>query len=446
MDKDTLWKTALEQLELEVSAAIFQTWFSKTSIIKKEGPLIEIGCPTSYIKNRLETYHQAQIKAILDKLSHESTNVTFKVIGRSVSERPTRPLGPLFEDKKEQPDSHRIREAGLSPQYTFANFVVGSNNNLAYAVASGIVKDVGKKYNPFFLHSEVGLGKTHLIQAIGNEILRRHPNLKILYCTSEDFTNQLIQAIQNRTTAAFKRKFRNVDVLLIDDIQFIAGRESTQEEFFHTFNTLYLEQKQIVLTSDKPPQDIPKLEKRLSSRFGSGMIADMQFPDFDVRLAILRKKREILNLEVSDDVLALIAEAVPSNIRDLEGALNRVVALAQAQGETPTPDFAKKSLGKISPKKRPTPEKIINLVCDYYTVRPKDLKGKRRPARIARPRQVAMYLMRTISELPLVEIGNELGGRDHSTVLHGIRKIEELIHKDPSVETQIRAIKSQICG
>lgn len=445
MDNQTLWKITLEQLELEISPPALQTWFSKTAIINREGPLIEIGCPTSYIRNRLETYHQAQIKKILDQITKESTNIIFKVAKTAPSGRPDRPLGPLF-NKEEKMSTSRHRRAGLSPQYTFNNFVVGNNNNLAFAVAAGIAENPGKKYNPFFLHSDVGLGKTHLMQAIGNKILENNPHLKVLYCTSENFANQLIQAIQNRTTARFKQKFRNVDLLLIDDIQFIAGRESTQEEFFHTFNALYLDQKQIVLTSDKPPKEIPKLEKRLSSRFGSGMTADIQPPDIDIRLAILRKKREILGLEVDDDVLAFVAGAVPSNVRDLEGALNVVVTLAQTQQVSPTIELARQAIDTRTTKEPPTPEKIIHTVCEYFTVQPKELKGKRRPARIAQPRQIAMYLMRAEAQLPFAEIGNELGGRDHTTVMHGVAKIEKLIHQDAGVGEQVRVIKSKIGG
>ena len=432
----------MEQLELDLSPAAFKTWFSETRILRKDGLLIEIACPTFYVKERLEKYYQGQIKKILDGITKKETGVAFKV---KSFERIPNELGPLFEKEKKLP-LQKIKQGGLSPRYTLTNFVVGNNNNLAHAVALGVIEHPGKRHNPFFLYSDVGLGKTHLLQAIGNEILRRNPELKVLYITSEDFTNQLIQAIQNRRTASFKRKFRNTDVLLIDDIQFIAGRESSQEEFFHTFNALYLEQKQIVLTSDRPPKEISKLEKRLSSRFGSGMIADMQAPDVDVRLAILRKKREVLRLKIPDKVLAFIAEAVPSNIRDLEGALNRVVTLAQTQEKEPTIEIAQKILGEVPQKVPPTPEKIINYVCTYYTLRTKDLVGKRRLQRIARPRQIAMYLMKNLTSMTLSEIGDFLGGRDHTTVIHGVGKIEGLVGEDSGIREQVSVIKSQICG
>ena len=446
MDKNTLWQTTLEQLRLELSAAEFQTWLAHTTLEKYKNDTLEIGCPSSYIKKKLDSAYRSQVKHVIDDITESDNKLHFKIKERTPKKRAD--LGPLFKEKeKEQAkQKQRIRESGLASHYTFSSFVVGSNNNLAHAVAQSIVQNPGERYNPFFLYSKVGLGKTHLMQAIGNAIIKSHPQKKVLYCTSENFANQLIQAIQNRTTAAFKKKFRNVDVLLIDDIQFIAGRETTQEEFFHTFNALHMEQRQIVLTSDKAPKEIPDLEERLSSRFGSGMLADMQFPDFDIRLAILQKKRDELDLSISDEVLAYIAEATPSNIRELEGALNQVVTLAETQGIQPNINLAKRILGEPPQKKLTTPNEIINEICEYYTLKPKDLKGKRRPVRIARPRQIAMYLMRKETNLPYEEIGNQLGGRDHTTVIHGVGKIEELIHNNTGIKEQIMEITNKISG
>ncbi|MEA2020196.1 MAG: chromosomal replication initiator protein DnaA [Patescibacteria group bacterium] len=450
MEKDSLWKTTLEQLQVEITPAAYQTWFAKTCLETVNGNNFIIGCPSTYIKKRLEKKYKPQIEQALKSLTNKNPKVGFIIKKQQEKGKDSSSdnLGPLFQEqkKKEKQRKEKIKESGLSPQYTFSNFVVGNNNNLAYAVAQSIVQNPGTRYNPFFLYSDVGLGKTHLIQAIGNEILKTQRGKKVIYCTSEEFANQLIQAIQNRTTATFKTKFRSADVLLIDDIQFIAGRETTQEEFFHTFNALYMEQKQIVLTSDKAPKDIPELEDRLSSRFGSGMLADMQFPDFDIRLAILQKKCEDLKLKVNTDVLEYIAEATPSNIRELEGALNRVVTLAETQGVKPTRALAQKILGEPPQSKPPTADKIIKTVCNYYTLKPKDLKGKRRPIRIARPRQIAMYVMRKETELPFEEIGNQLGGRDHTTVMHGVTKIEELIHNDPGIKSQIMEITNQLSG
>jgi len=405
MDKDTLWKTALARLEIDLSPVNFKTWFAGTEVLKKNGAVLVIGCPTSYIKDRLERYYQAQIKHTLDELSGENTNLVFKV---QANNRPAeKSFGPLFKEDKAT-YSTRAEKSGLFPQYTFENFVVGNNNNLAFAVAQGIVEEPGKRHNPFFIYSKVGLGKTHLIQAIGNEILKKHPHLKVLYTTSENFTNKLIQAIQNRTTNSFKQKFRTVDVLLIDDIH--------------------------------------KLEKRLSSRFGSGMIADMQSPDVDVRLAILRKKQELANLEISDDVLSFIAETVPSNIRELEGALNRIITVAQTKNSQPNLKMAEEILGQAPEKEPPAPERIVSEVCTYFALKQKELRGRRRPARIARPRQVAMYLLRNLTDMSLTEIGDILGGRDHTTIIHGVKTIEKAVSEDLGIREQIQVIKTQICG
>ncbi len=446
MDKNTLWKTILEQLRVSLSAAEFQTWLAHTTLENYNDTSLTINCPSSYIKKKLDNTYRTQIETIVADIIGKEPKIQFKI--RNLTKETDHNLGPLFKEKKKEQArrKQKLKESGLAPHYTFSNFVVGSNNNLAHAVAHSISQQPGKRYNPFFLYSKVGLGKTHLMQAIGNAILKNHPQKIVLYCTSENFANQLIQAIQNRTTAAFKKKFRNVDVLLIDDIQFIAGRETTQEEFFHTFNALHMEQKQIVLTSDKAPKEIPELEERLSSRFGSGMLADMQFPDFDIRLAILQKKRDELDLEISDDVLKYIAEATPSNIRELEGALNQVVTLAETKSIKPTTKLAKQLLGEPPQKTPVSPTKIINAVCKYYTLKTKDLKGKRRPVRIARPRQIAMYLMRKETQLPYEEIGNQLGGRDHTTVMHGVEKVEELIHNDAGIKSQIMEITQKISG
>jgi len=318
-------------------------------------------------------------------------------------------------------------------------------------VALAVAQKPGKAYNPVFFYSSVGLGKTHLMQAIGNEIIKKHQDLSVLYCTGESFTNELLDSIQSgqrKTTADFRDKFRTVDVLLIDDIQFIAGREKTQEEFFNTFNALYMGKKQIVLTSDRPPREISKLEARLSSRFVGGMIADMQAPDMDVRVAILRNKARTLKITVPDEVIDTIAEGVETNIRELEGTFNQVLTYAKAQGLDLTPETVIKILGDNFKKQKTvaTPKKILKTVCTYYTVKSTDIKGKRRVKEIVRPRQVAMYLLKNLTELPLVQIGELLGGRDHTTVMHGVGKIEKLLEENIQIREQVSVVKKQICG
>ena len=444
MTNEQLWEAALAELELNLSGGNFKTWFSQTSILKRENRLIEIGCSTSYSRDRIEQRHYHQVKKVLDRLTKEENELLFSV--DTSPKLPEKPFGPLFEEKKKPQ-----KGIGLSPNYIFENFVIGSCNNLAHAVALAVAQKPGQAYNPVFFYSGVGLGKTHLIQAIGNEILRKHQNLSVLYCTGESFTNELLDSIQlgsRKTTAKFRKKFRETDVLLIDDIQFIAGRETTQEEFFHTFNALFMEKKQIVLTSDKPPREIAKLEDRLSSRFVGGMTADMQAPDLDVRVAILRNKAKALKTNVSDEVIDTIAEGVSTNIRELEGTFNQVLTYAQAQHLQLTPETVIKILGDNFKKQKlvTTPKKIIKEVCTYYTVKPKDLKGKRRLKEIVRPRQVAMYLLKDLTELPLTQIGDLLGGRDHTTVIHGVGKIEKLLEENIQIREQIGVVKQQICG
>jgi len=444
MNNKQLWEAALAELELNLSEGNFKTWFSQTSILKREKRLIEIGCATTYSRDRIEQRHYHQVKKVLDRLTKEENELIFTL--DTSPKLPEKPFGPLFAEKKE------IKKGiGLFPNYTFENFVIGSCNNLAHAVALAVAQKPGKAYNPVFFYSGVGLGKTHLIQAIGNEILKKCPDLSVLYCTGESFTNELLDSIQSgqrKTTAKFRKKFRTVDVLLIDDIQFIAGRETTQEEFFHTFNTLYMDKKQIVLTSDKPPREIAKLEGRLSSRFVGGMIADIQAPDFDIRVAILRNKAQALKTDVPNEVIDTIAEGVSTNIRELEGTFNQVLTYAQARRLQLTPEAVIKILGDNFKKQKAvaTPKKIIEEVCTYYTIKPKDLKGKRRPKEIVRPRQIAMYLMRKLTEMPLTQVGEVLGGRDHTTVMHGVEKIEKLIEENLQVREQVNVVKQQICG
>ncbi len=444
MTNQQLWEVTLAELELNLSEGNFKAWFSQTSILKNENRLIEIGCPTTYSRDRLEQRHYHQVKKVLDRLTNQENELIFSV--DTSPKLPEKPFGPLFEEKKEPQ-----KGMGLFQNYTFENFVIGNCNNLAHAVALAVAQNPGKAYNPVFFYSGVGLGKTHLVQAIGNEIIKKRQDLSVLYCTGESFTNELLDSIQSgvrKTTANFRDKFRTVDVLLIDDIQFIAGREKTQEEFFNTFNALYMNKKQIILTSDRPPREIAKLEDRLSSRFVGGMIADMQAPDMDVRVAILRNKARTLKIIVPDEVIDTIAEGVKTNIRELEGTFNQVLTYAKAQRLELTPEAVIKILGDNFKKQKTvaTPKKIIKTVCTYYTIKPGDLTGKKRLKEIVRPRQVAMYLLKNLTELPLVQIGDLLGGRDHTTVMHGVSKIEKLLEENIQIREQVGVVKQQICG
>jgi len=330
---------------------------------------------------------------------------------------------------------------------------LGKNNNLAYAIASAVSEKPGELYNPVFVYSKVGLGKTHLIQAVGNKIIETKPGMRVVYTTGEAFTNELIETIQSGkgkgkyTANQFREKFRKADVLLIDDVQFIIGRESTQEEFFHTFNALYMAGKQIVITSDRPPKDFTSLEDRITSRFSSGIVADIQPPDVETRIAILRSKRDADNENIPDDVLNFIAEKVDSNIRELEGAYLQVITYAKATGTELTVENASKALGatvKEKVVKNVNINEILKAVCIYYSVKMQDIKGKRRNKELVIPRQVAMYLMKEMTDMPFTSIGEFLGGRDHTTVMYGVDKIQEEIAETGKITQDVVNVKQII--
>ena len=332
----------------------------------------------------------------------------------------------------------------FNPKYTFETFVVGNNNRFAHAAALAVAEAPATAYNPLFLYGGVGLGKTHLMHAIGNEILRNNKNSKILYVTSENFTNQLINAIKDNTNDQFRNKYRSIDVLLIDDIQFIAGKERIQEEFFHTFNTLYESGKQIILSSDKPPKDIQLLEDRLKSRFEWGIIADISNPDYETRLAILRKKAQLDNILIDDDILSTIATRIDSNIRELEGTLNKLIATASLTNNQITMEMAEKAINDIVSQKEKviSSEFIQETVGKYFNINPKDLKGSKRSNDITFPRQIAMYLCRNVANMSLPQIGRDFGKRDHTTVMHACNKIEKEIKENSNTKLIVESVKN----
>ena len=333
--------------------------------------------------------------------------------------------------------------SGLNPKYTFSTFVVGNNNKFAQAAAQGVAETPGSKYNPFFIYGGVGLGKTHLMHAIGNQILSYNSNAKVLYVTSENFTNQLINALKDQATEKFRENYRNIDVLLIDDIQFIANKKSTQEEFFHTFNTLYESGKQIVLSSDKPPKDIELLEDRLKSRFEWGLIADISNPDYETRLAILRKKTQLDNIIIDDEILSAIATRVDSNIRELEGTLNKLIAKASLTNSPITMEMTEKAINDIVAQqdKVISSEYIQDVVGKYFNVSPQDLRGAKRSNDVTFPRQIAMYLCRNVAQMSLPQIGIDFGKRDHTTVMHACNKIEKEIKSNSNTKLIVESVK-----
>ena len=435
--------------EHEISNISYQTWLEPLSPYSFKGNTITIIVPEQTFLAYVKKKYGLLFKVTISEFLGQECEVDFKV--KEQIEVQETPAAPSLIPKAKAPVSPDvIQSANLNPKYTFDTFVVGSNNNLAHAAALAVAESPGEIYNPLFIYGGVGLGKTHLMHAIAHFILKNNPKSKILYVSSETFTNELIDAIRNKnniTTTEFREKYRNNDVLLIDDIQFIIGKESTQEEFFHTFNTLYESKKQIIISSDKPPKEIETLEERLRSRFEWGLTVDIQSPDYETRMAILRKKEEMEGYNIDNEVIKYIATNIKSNIRELEGAFNKVMAGAKLEKKEVTLELAKQALKDIiSPdeKKVITPEYIISVVSEHYGVTPADLSGNKRNSKIVMPRQVAMYLCREIISTPLKNIGKALGNRDHTTVMHGIEKIENELQNDDNLKNTIDILKKKI--
>lgn len=452
MEEQDLWEKILNQLKDEISGAAFKTWFAKTKLIRHGRDQFEIVCPNAFARTKIESVYKERLITIVNSISQSETHLTVTVSkGEEPRGEPRKFEEPLFRPLSQKEgeglstQNRHQNMAHISPHYTLDGFVIGSNNRLAYAMAAAVAKSPGAATNnPFFLYAAVGLGKTHLVQAIGNEMIRSFPSLRLLYTTSENFTNELIEAIQHRTQGSFRRKFRDVDVLIIDDIQFMAGRESTQEEFFNTFNTLYLSQKQIVITSDRHPKEITRLEERLTSRFGGGIMADIQNPDFETRLAILQTKAESLNLKIDAEILSLIATSIQSNIRELEGGLKQVVNLMLSQNGAINIDEVKNIFqGRHygTQNRPPNPQKVIKAVCDYFGLKEAELTGKRRTSLLVRPRQMTMYILRNTCGLPLMKIGELLGGKDHTTIMHGVKKVEREIGTNPQIKQELLQLR-----
>ena len=461
---DNIWKNALDILEKEVNEQIFSAWFLPIKQLFADNQTLVLSVPNKFFENWVRDKYFSLINTAVNQTSGKTLVIEFKISENSVLTGgpppiPEKDVSPTEEKEQsagwlksmfsgaKQAQDNRSKDIGLNPNYTFDTFVVGSSNRFAHAASLAVCERIAKVYNPLFLYGGVGLGKTHLMQAMGHEVLNKYPKAKVCYISSEEFTNQLIQAIRNRTTEKFRNKYRKVDILLIDDIQFIANKESTQEEFFHTFNSLHDAHKQIVLCSDRSPQDIKGLEKRLVSRFAWGLIADIQSPDFETRIAIIEKKSENEDIAISKEVLYFLAEHIKTNIREMEGALIRVVAYAKLTGEHITVDLAKTVLKGmiISDERKITIKQIQKIVADFFAIREEDMKTKKRTRAIAYPRQMAMYLSRSLTDHSLPDIGGFFGGRDHTTVLHACDKIsKELLNNDQTkmtVEKLVSLIK-----
>ena len=445
MTNQQLWQAILGNLEVTLSKANFTTWFKNTSILERNEDNLVVSVPNSFTKEWLQNKYNTDILKALRMIAPEIKEVKYQIVSSTGAPKPQ-----VVETQNKAVPGTRVvqntNNTGLNPKYTFDTFIVGKGNELAYAACNAVSKKPGQVYNPLFLYGGVGLGKTHLMQAIGHEVLKNNPSAKVLYVTSEKFTNEFVQSISLGRVPQFKELYRNIDVLMIDDIQFLAGKEQTQEEFFHTFNTLHQNNKQIILSSDRLPKDIPAIEERLVSRFEWGMIADIQAPDFETRLAILRSKAVEKGYDVDDTVLTYIAETIQSNIRELEGALNRLMVYCQLNNTRPTIEQAKTVLvGVASAKKRVVSvKKLMEVVADFYNITLEDILKQSRRKEYVKPRQVAMYLMREELENSFPSIGEHFGGRDHTTVMHAVDKISKLIQEKESLKQEVDLIVNKL--
>lgn len=452
----TLWQTVLGEIELTVSRAAFATWFKNTELVDRQADTVSIAVPNIFAKQQFETKFNTIVLDSLKNNGMEVTGITYVIKGskpQKVSET-TSPLADAVRDheQKRQGGSSSSTtsngepvSSGLNHRYTFDNFIVGSSNDLAYAACQAVAANPGTKYNPLFLYGGVGLGKTHLAQAVGNEIIRKKPSAKVLYINSETFVNEFLDHIRFKKKG-FSTKYRNVDVLVVDDMQFIAGKEKTQEEFFHTFNALHQANKQIIITSDKPPKSIPTLTERLRSRFEWGMTIDIQMPDFETRCAILESKAAESGVSISRETVEYLATNIKTNIRELEGALNQLLAFAEMRGIEPDIQIASGMLSNVR-QTRPshlTPKQIIDRTAKHFQIESTDIKSPRRDKHIVVPRQIAMYLLRSELHLSFPRIATELGRKDHTTAIHSVEKIEKAIKLDFMIREQVSEIKEKL--
>ena len=431
---------AKDLLKEEVTRISYETWIKILEIQSAENDHIVLLTSSSYQKEVVETKFSDLLTNTFNYITNRDCTVS--IVSREELEAEARK--GILEGTEKVGTPINYATTNLNPKYTFSTFVVGNNNRFAHAAALAVAEAPAASYNPLFIYGGVGLGKTHLMHAIGNEILKNNKNSKILYVTSEVFTNELINAIKDNTSDQFRNKYRNIDVLLIDDIQFIAGKERCQEEFFHTFNTLYESGKQIILSSDRTPKDIPLLEDRLKSRFEWGIIADISNPDYETRLAILRKKAQLDKIIIDDEILTAIATRIDSNIRELEGTLNKLIAKASLTNSQITMEMAERAINDIvaQQEKVISAEFIQDTVAKYFSVNPKDLKGSKRSNDITFPRQIAMYLCRNVANMSLPQIGKDFGKRDHTTVMHACNKIEQDMKTNSNTKLIVESVKN----
>lgn len=441
---DELWSSVLAQVETKISKPSFETWLKSTKLLSYQNETVTISAPNSFARDWLENHYVHLITGILSDLTGDDLLIKF-VVPKDQDMDDFQLPAPRI--KPGQNEHQEFLPGMLNPKYTFDTFVIGSGNRFAHAASLAVAEAPAKAYNPLFIYGGVGLGKTHLMHAIGHYVLEHNPDAKVVYLSSEKFTNEFINSIRDNQTVDFRNKYRSVDILLIDDIQFLAGKEQTQEEFFHTFNTLHEESKQIIISSDRPPKEIPTLEDRLRSRFEWGLITDITPPDLETRIAILRKKAKADGLDIPNDVMTYIANSIDSNIRELEGALIRVVAYSSLINRDMSAELAAEALKDIMPNSKPKVITILdiqNAVGSQFNVKLEDFKTKRRTKDIAYPRQVAMYLSREMTDFSLPKIGEEFGGRDHTTVIHAHEKISKLLKDNQQLQQDVKDIRSAL--
>jgi len=461
MQDDALWQAVLGEIELSVSRGNFLTWFKNTCLLKHSEETIVVGVPNIFIKQQLEKKYADLIAETLAKNGLVAENIEYKISSAHLDKRPvktadtlsaqTRPVAnessrtTAATQSSGAPSSQIHFRQGLNERYEFDNFVVGDSNELAFAACQSIAQKPGTKYNPLYLYGGVGIGKTHLIQAVGNAIQANNPDARVLYIATEQFVQEFVQALRNRTTAAFANYYRSADVLIVDDVQFIAGKDKMQEEFFHTFNTLHQANKQIIMSSDKPPRDIVGLEDRLKSRFAGGMSIDMQIPDFETRCAIVQTKALSHGTELEHDVVEYLAQNIQSNIRELEGALNQLLAYCEMRGLEPNLNVAS-SLLNVS-KTRPkhlSAKQIIERTARHFQIPVEDIIGPKRDKDIVVPRQIAMYMLRNELKLSFPKIAKELGRKDHTTAIHSVDKIDKEVRTDANLRMAISEIREHL--
>jgi len=438
------WIKVKELLKKELNEQAYHTWLEPTTLLTSDDNTVTLAVPNKFFRDWLIDHYATSLSAAIKRVFGKEMGLKFD-FQDAPKESLEKDIKSVLIKVEEEARLPKLDEVGLNPKNTFEDFVVGPSNRFAHAASLAVSESPAKSYNPLFIYGGVGLGKTHLMQAIAHHATTHHPRLKALYIASEKFTNQLINAIQTRATNQFRQMYRTVDVLLIDDIQFIAGKEATQEEFFHTFNTLYDDHKQIVISSDRSPKDIPGLEERLVSRFGWGLVTDIQAPDLETRIAILRKKAAKETITVPDDVTFFIADKIRTNIRELEGALIRVVAYCKLVGKEVDLPLVKEVLkDMVSEEKKVTIELIQKRVADFFDIKPSDMRSKKRNKAIVYPRQIAMYLSRELTTLSLPEIGNYFGGKDHTTILHACNKIGGELKREKNTKKILNKVISDI--